>query len=93
MQKFGLVCQQQKKISVYYDNYRVGEYFADIVVNNVVILELKVAKSIAPDHEIQLMNYLKATEVEVGYVMVFGEQPQFKRILFTNDRKQIRRAA
>lgn len=93
MQKHGLVCQQQKRIPVYYETYMVGEYFADIIVNNAVILELKAVKAITSEHETQLFNYLRATQVEVGYVLGFGEKPQFKRILFTNDRKQFRNAA
>lgn len=88
MKKHGLACQQQKRIPVYYETYMVGEYFADIIVNNCIILELKAVKTIAIEHEIQLLNYLRATEIEVGYVLAFGEKPQFKRILFTNDRKQ-----
>lgn len=93
LRKHGLRCEQQKRIPVYYENYMVGEYFADIVVNRSVILELKAARAITPEHEAQLFNYLRATEIEVGYVLSYGEKPQFKRILFTNDRKQFRGAA
>lgn len=93
MRKLGLVCQQQKRIPVYYENYMVGEYHADIIVDSKIILELKAVKTITTEHETQLFNYLRATEVEVGYVLGFGEKPQFKRILFTNDRKQFGRAA
>jgi GxxExxY protein len=87
LRKMGLKCERQKPISVYYDEDRVGDYFADIVVSGEVILELKAADSIAPEHETQLFNYLRATDIELGYVLNFGEKPQFKRILFTNDRK------
>lgn len=93
MGKLGLRCDQQRRIPVYYENHFVGEYYADIVVNNAIILELKAVRAIIPEHEAQLFNYLRATEVEVGYVLGFGEKPQFKRILFTNDRKQFRNAA
>ena len=93
MQKLGLVCQQQRRIPVFYDSYLVGEYYLDITVNNLVILELKAVKTLAPEHEAQLFNYLRATHMEVGYVLVFGEKPQFKRVLYTNDRKHNRFAA
>jgi GxxExxY protein len=82
-----LSCEKQKPIHVYYGSDRVGEYYADIVVENQVILELKAATGIAPEHEVQLYNYLRATEIELGFLLNFGEKPQFKRILFTNDRK------
>lgn len=92
-QKLGVKREKQKKINVYYEGEMVGEYFADIVVEDAVILELKAATGIAPEHETQLFNYLRSTDIEVGYVLNFGEKPQFKRIIFTNDRKQNRNAA
>jgi GxxExxY protein len=90
LRKFGLRCEKQKQISVYYDDEKVGDYYADIVVEGLIILELKAASGIASEHEVQLYNYLRATDIELGYVLNFGEKPQFKRILFTNDRKHIR---
>lgn len=78
---------QQKKIDVWYDGCKVGEYFSDIVVENKIILELKAADGIAPEHEAQLLNYLKATDIELGFLFNFGPRPQFLRRLFTNDRK------
>ncbi|MGE0635176.1 MAG: GxxExxY protein [Bacteroidia bacterium] len=83
----GLQCEKQKPIKVYYNGKVVGEYFADIIVNDCVIIELKAAESLMEEHELQLINYLKATEIEVGLLMNFGEKPQFKRKIFTNDRK------
>ncbi len=83
----GLKCENQFPINVYYDNYEVGKYYADIIVENVVILELKAVKSICPEHEAQLLNYLKATEIEVGMLLNFGEKPQFKRKVFSNKYK------
>ncbi len=91
--KMGVKCERQKSITVYYDGENVGDYCADIVVEDAVILELKAATGIATEHETQLFNYLRATDVEVGYVLNFGEKPQFRRVLFTNDRKHGRNAA
>ena len=83
----GLFCEKQKPIKVYYNEKIVGEYYADLIIDGSVILELKAAESLAEEHEFQLINYLKATEVEVGLLLNFGKTPQFKRKLFTNDKK------
>ena len=85
--KQGLVCEKQKPIKVYYDEIQVGEYYADIIVNECIIIELKAAESLAEEHEFQLINYLKATDIEVGLVLNFGKNPQFKRKIFTNNKK------
>lgn len=87
LQKSGLCCEKQKKINVYYEDSLVGEYFADIIVNNKVIIELKAADNLCYKHECQLINYLKATNVEVGLLLNFGKEPQFRRKIFTNDHK------
>jgi GxxExxY protein len=80
----GLKCERQKPIDVYYKNNKVGNYFADIIVENTVIIELKAGEGIIEEHECQLINYLKATEMEVGLLLNFGKTPQFKRKVFTN---------
>ncbi|HRN42753.1 MAG TPA: GxxExxY protein [Vicingus sp.] len=80
----GLSCEKQKKINVFYDGQLVGEYYADIVVNEIVIIELKAAETLCEEHEFQLINYLKATEIEVGLLLNFGKKPQFKRKIFKN---------
>ncbi|MCI0553160.1 MAG: GxxExxY protein [Anaerolineae bacterium] len=74
-------------IKIYYHGQVVGEYFADVIVNDVILLELKSASAINDEHEAQLLNYLKATEVEVGYVMNFGKSATFKRKVLDNERK------
>jgi GxxExxY protein len=84
----GFNIEPQKQIRVYYKGKQVGEYYADMIVNGQVILELKTAEGIAVEHEAQLINYLKATEIEVGLLLNFGVTPQFKRKIFTNDRKK-----
>ncbi|MBC7422967.1 MAG: GxxExxY protein [Ferruginibacter sp.] len=79
---------QQASIKVYYDGEDVGKYFADLLFENKVIVELKAGKGeIIKEHEMQLSNYLKATIYEVGLVLHFGEKPTFKRIALTNDYK------
>ncbi len=88
LSNMGLLCEKQKPIKVYYNGNLVGEYFADIVVNGCVILELKAVEVLVTEHELQLINYLKATNIEVGILLNFGKQPEFRRKIFTNDRKK-----
>lgn len=83
----GFEIEAQKQIKVYYNGRQVGEYYADIIVNNLVILELKAAECLVRANELQLVNYLKATDIEVGLLLNFGEKPEFKRKVFSNDRK------
>jgi GxxExxY protein len=85
--KIGLKVERQKNIIVYYEGKEVGNYFADLVVNDLVVVELKAAESLCEEHEYQLINYLKATNIEVGLLLNFGKRPEFKRKIFTNDRK------
>ena len=89
LKKNGLKTEKQKHIKVYYELQSVGEYFADIIVEDSIILELKAAESIVEEHELQLINYLKATEIEIGLLLNFGKNPEFKQKIFTNDRKRI----
>lgn len=84
LQNEGLEVESQKCIKVYYQGDIVGEYFADIVVNKTVILELKAAATLAEEHEFKLINYLKATDLEVGLLLNFGKKPQVKRKVFSN---------
>jgi len=83
----GLSCERQKKIDVFYKGKLVGEYYADIITEDKVIIELKAAETICEEHEFQLINYLKATNIEVGLLLNFGKKPEIKRKIFTNDRK------
>ncbi|WP_229665868.1 GxxExxY protein [Flavobacterium suaedae] len=86
----GFDVEAQKKISVYYKEHLVGDYFADIIVNNKVILELKAAEYIIDEFEYQLINYLKSTDCEVGLLLNFGKEPEFSRKIFSNVKKKIR---
>lgn len=84
----GLESEKQIPIEVYYQGYPVGNYFADIIVNNKVIIEIKAGEgSLVEVHELQLINYLRATKIEVGLLLSFGRKPEFKRKIFTNDKK------
>ena len=80
-------CNFSTPINVIYDNEIIGEYFADILVDNKVIIELKAAKCLSEEHEAQLLNYLKATDIEVGLLLNFGVKPEIKRKAFDNNRK------
>lgn len=84
LEKNGLTIEQQKKIEVFFGDFLVGEYYADLIVENVIILELKAAKTLDPSHEAQLVNYLKASEMEIGLLLNFGPKATFKRKIFTN---------
>ena len=89
LRKMNLSCEKQKPIKVYYGKIVIGEYFADIIVEDKIIVELKAAENLCQEHEIQVINYLKATNIEVGLLLNFGKEPQFKRKIFTNDRKSV----
>jgi GxxExxY protein len=88
--KIGLPVSPQYAINVYYDNQIVGEYLADLMVDDKVIVELKAVSVLLTEHEAQLLNYLNATQYEVGLLLNFGPKPQFKRKVFDNDRKKYR---
>lgn len=80
LSKLGLKCEKQVSIKVYYYDKQVGDYYADII-------ELKAAESLCEEHEIQLVNYLKATSIEVGLLLNFGKNAEFKRKVLTKDYK------
>jgi GxxExxY protein len=86
LRKHGLNIEPFRKIDVFYDGICVGEYIADFLVEGCVIIELKKADAIAPAHEAQLINYLKATNVDVGLVLNFGPKPQFRRKVYETAR-------
>ncbi len=77
----------QSAIKVFYENEIVGEYYADILVDGKVIVEIKAAKALVEENEAQLLNYLKATDIEVGLLLNFGPKPEVKRKAFDNSRK------
>ena len=84
LKKFDLKCEKQVSVTVFYDSEKVGEYYADIVVNDSVIIELKACEYLLEEHEAQLLNYLRATDIEVGLLLNFGKEAEFKRKAFSN---------
>lgn len=87
MQERGLKIQQQMPIHVYFHGKVVGEYIADALVNDVVVVELKAVSKLNEDHAAQLLNYLKATDYEVGLLLNFGQTAEFRRKVYDNERK------
>jgi GxxExxY protein len=87
LENHGLQVEQQVPIKVYYHGQAIGQYWADILVNDAVILELKAVRQILEEHEAQLLNYLKATQYEVGLLLNFGPKAQHLRKVYDNNRK------
>ena len=87
LKKLGLEVKQETPIEVHYCGHVVGAYYADLVVENSIIVELKAMRELLKEHEAQLLNYLKATQYEVGLLLNFGPKPQIKRKAFDNARK------
>lgn len=87
LRKRGFFCTKQTPIDVLYEGEKVGFYFADLIVNDCVIIEIKAAESLCEEHEAQLTNYLKATTIEVGLLLNFGKKPEFKRKVFSSEYK------
>lgn len=88
----GLDAVRQTPIGVFYLGRNVGNYFADIVVENKIIIEIKAGENgLVEEHELQLINYLRATDKEVGLLLSFGKKPAFRRKIFTNNNKQFGR--
>jgi GxxExxY protein len=87
LEKAGFQVKCQKPINVYYETELVGDYYADLLVENKVIIEFKTSVAICKEHENQLINYLKATEIEVGLLLNFGKKPEIRRKVFSNSNK------
>jgi GxxExxY protein len=83
----GFKVEAQKQIKVDFKKQLVGEYFSDLLVEDKIIVELKATEMLMNVHMAQIVNYLKATEIEVALLLNFGEEPEFKRVIYTNDRK------
>lgn len=89
LRKMGISVVNQFMIKVHYDGTEVGNYFADLFVEEKVIVEIKAAEGLIEEHEAQLVNYLKATNIEVGLLLNFGKTPSFKRKVFSNNYKTL----
>jgi GxxExxY protein len=88
LRKMGLEVVSEKPITVYYDSQVVGEYIADIVVADKVILEIKAVQAVNTVYEAQLVNYLKATNIDVGLLLNFGKSLEVKRKIFETARRR-----
>lgn len=88
LKQAGFDVQEEVPLSVFFRGEKVGTFYSDLLINKSVILELKIAEQITRSHEAQLTHYLRATSVEVGLILAFGERGRFKRIVMTNDRKR-----
>jgi len=90
LNSLGLSVFRQIEIPVRFRGKPVGDFTADMLVENCVLLELKAARALDSSHQAQLLNYLRATEIEVGLLLNFGLKPEFKRLIFDNPRKAFR---
>lgn len=86
----GLDVLRQIDVPVWFRSQKVGDFVADVLVNRCVLVELKATRTLDLAHEAQLLNYLRATEIEVGLLFNFGIKPEFRRLVFENSRKQVR---
>lgn len=86
---YGLKAEKQKNISVFFRGNVIGGFKADLIVNEKVIVELKAARTIDPAHEAQILNYLKATNIEVGLLLNFAGKPEFRRFAVDNESQNI----
>jgi GxxExxY protein len=90
LETIGLRVESEVKLPVFFRGVQVGYFEADLVVDGLVILELKAVERLIAAHEAQLLNYLKATNVELGLLVNFGPEPKLRRLAFANDRKRAR---
>jgi len=84
LQQAGLLIRREMPLLVVFRGKTVGSFRADLLVNELVILEVKACNRLQPLHEAQLLNYLRATDIEVGLLLNFGPRPQFRRFLLDN---------
>jgi GxxExxY protein len=90
LEEAGLSAVREVPVPVFFRRRKVGQYYADLIVGGLVLVESKAARALESAHEAQLLHYLRATEIEVGLLLNFGVRPQFRRLLFDNGRKLIR---
>lgn len=86
LEEYGLEVEKQHPITVYFRDIQIGEYVVDLIVEDKILIELKLVSRLLPEHEAQIINYLKATDINIGLLMNFGNKPEFRRFAF--DRKR-----
>jgi GxxExxY protein len=91
LRRKGLQVEEKPSLPVYFNDRVLGRFTPDLLVNGVVIVEAKAVRTIDPVHKAQVINYLKASDIEVGLLLNFGDAPQFQRLVFDNARKAERK--
>lgn len=86
----GLGVKEEVRTPVYFRGNNVGDFKADLIVNQIILIELKTAETLVRAHEAQVLNYLKATSLEIGLLFNFGPKPQVRRLIYDNERKRFR---
>jgi GxxExxY protein len=79
--------EQSVRLTVLFRGHQIGDFWPDLIVEGVVLLEIKAGQTLENWHSAQVLNYLRASHLEVGLLLNFGSKPEFKRLLLTNDRK------
>lgn len=90
--KHDLAVHRQSPIKVFYDEIELGVYYADLLVNGKIIIELNAAEALCEQHEAQLVNYLKASEIEIGILLNFGKKPEVRRKVFSEKFKKLKKS-
>lgn len=93
LKEHGLAVEQQVPVPVWFHGQQVGDFRADLLVDSRLLLEIKAVRKLESAHEAQALNYLKATQIEVAMLLNFGPRPEFRRLLFDNERKRERATA
>jgi GxxExxY protein len=93
LEESGLAFREQMPIHISYRGVDLGEFRADLVIESVVLVELKAVRMLESAHDKQVLNYLKATNLEVGLLCNFGPRPQVRRLVLDNERKDARAAS
>jgi len=88
LKEVGLTVHSPIEIPVWFRGHQVGKFEGDVLVEKCVLLELKAARTLDSSHKAQLLNYLRATEIEIGLLLNFGVKPEFKRLIYDNPRKK-----
>jgi len=84
----GMTVEAQRPLPVWFRGGKIGDFRPDLIVGNAVVAELKATRTLEPIHEAQLLNYLRASELEVGLLLNFGPVPKIKRMVFANEKKK-----
>jgi len=86
----GLSVQEEVPTPVFFHGTNVGDFKADLIVNQIILIELKTAETLVRAHEAQVLNYLRATSLEIGLLFNFGPRPQVRRLVYDNEKKRFR---